>query len=220
MSSRSRLVDLGDNQYTLMSIMYLGALILTTVGTVLASLLLGYIYIRFTPVIASSSSYDEASLASLVSLGIAWLILLVSSVVILPRERKALNVGQYKSLVSSFVLTVLALLTATIASSIGVAQVERVLTVDYQIVRNIFGALLGIALLSMFWMIIAGGFVIHTAKQGPEARTEAIKTRDDARTERYNAEAKRQQERLNKYTTRKKFVTEMRERYPQYPEFA
>lgn len=149
------------NQFRLLSVGLLGSLILNTVAFSLSLILIGYLLVRYQNGWVTYRSY---ALTSSVLLFGAWLILLIGSAVLLPRENRAAGPGQFGAILVVLVLALLGFLVSAVVCAIGLAQSQRTLTTDLQIVRTLFAVMLGVSAFIFLWLLAFGSAVLKSAR--------------------------------------------------------
>lgn len=150
------------NQFLLLAVVLLGAFVLSTVAFALNAFLIGYFLIRYTN---AWQSYRSYALTSAVLIGAVWLTLLVGASIVLSEENKAMVAGQFGALTSICLIAIIGFLGAAVVSSIGLAQSQRTLTSDLQIVRTYFGTILGLTGVAFFWVLVGGGIAMQKARK-------------------------------------------------------
>lgn len=169
------------NQFTLMSTALLGGLLLSTAAFALNVFLLAYLLIRYT---SAWQTYRSYAITSAVLIFAVWLTLLVATAVLLPRENKATQYGQFGALSSVVVISITGFLAAAVTCSIGLAQSQRTLTSDLKIVRSFFGTILGLTGLAFLWVLIAGSMVLSRSRKAFYAsELKAMEEREKAEQE-------------------------------------
>jgi len=148
------------NQFLLLAVVLLGALVLSTVAFALNAFLLGYLLIRFQ---SAWTTYRSYALTAAVLIAAVWLTLLVGTSIILHRENKATVAGQFGAITSVAIIAITGFLSAAVVCSIGLAQSQRTLTSDLTIVRTYFGTILGLTGVALLWVLIGGGIAMRTA---------------------------------------------------------
>ena len=150
------------NQFLLLAVVLLGALVLSTVAFALNAFLLGYLLIRFQ---SAWTTYRSYALTGAVLIAAVWLTLLVGASIILSRENKASVAGQFGAITSVSLIAIIGFLSAAVVCSIGLAQSQRTLTSDLTIVRTYFGTILGLTGVALFWVLIGGGIAMAGARK-------------------------------------------------------
>ena len=150
------------NQFLLLAVVLLGALVLSTVAFALNAFLLGYLLIRFQ---SAWTTYRSYALTGAVLIAAVWLTLLVGASIILSRENKASVAGQFGAITSVSLIAIIGFLGAAVVCSIGLSQSQRTLTSDLTIVRTYFGTILGLTGVALFWVLIGGGIAMQKARK-------------------------------------------------------
>jgi phosphoglycerol transferase MdoB-like AlkP superfamily enzyme len=151
-----------QNQFRLLAVVLIGALVLSTVAFALNMFLIGYLLIRYT---SAWRTYRSYAITSAVLILAVWLTLLVGASVVLPTEKKATEKKQFAGITSISLIALIGFLAAAAVSAIGLAQSQRTLTSDLMIVRTYFGTLLGLTAVAFFWVIIGGGIAMAGARK-------------------------------------------------------
>ena len=150
------------NQFRLLAVVMLGALVLSTVAFALNMFLIGYLLIRYT---SAWRTYRSYAITSAVLIVVVWLTLLVGASVVLPKEKKAKEMKQFPGITSISLISMIGFLAAAAVSAIGLAQSQRTLTSDLTIVRTYFGTILGLTGVAFFWVLIGGGIAMAGARK-------------------------------------------------------
>ena len=150
------------NQFRLLAVVMLGALVLSTVVFALHMFLIGYLLIRYT---SAWQTYRSYAITSAVLIVVVWLTLLVGASVVLPKEKKAKEMKQFPGITSISLISMIGFLAAAAVSAIGLAQSQRTLTSDLTIVRTYFGTILGLTGVAFFWVLIGGGIAMAGARK-------------------------------------------------------
>jgi hypothetical protein len=150
------------NQYTLLCVVFLGALILTSVGAAINAFLIGYLWLRYY---SGWSTYNQYAVTTGVFMLGAWFVLAIGGSILLVRERRAKQMGQFPQLLTVILLALIGFVTTAAVASLGLADAQRTLTTDLMIVRTYFGTLLGLSGLCMIWLLIGGTIAMKRAKR-------------------------------------------------------
>jgi len=150
------------NQFLLLGVVLIGALVLSTVAFALNAFLIGYLLIRFQ---SAWTTYRTYALTAAVLIAAVWLTLLVGASIILSRENKEVVAGQFGAITSVAIIAIIGFLSAASVCSIGLAQSQRTLTSDLTIVRTYFGTILGLTGLALLWVLIGGGIAMQSSRK-------------------------------------------------------
>jgi hypothetical protein len=141
------------NQFMLLSVVFLGALIVSTVAFALSAFLIGYLLVRYQSAWVTYRSYAITTSAILAAV---WLTLLVGAAVILPRENKSTMPGQFGATITLYFITMIGFLVAAVVCAIGLAQSQRTLT---------FATILALSGLAFLWVLIGGAVALSRSRK-------------------------------------------------------